>query len=81
MDGKKIIRADSCIFADEMVSYEEKKRISFVHVFRVFESVCDIFRVKSAWNQSWKSFFLGKIQVKRVKMSVKVFCKSLRYSG
>ena len=46
------ISADSRLFVDEMASYEEKKRLCSVHVFRVFVSVCDIFDIKSVCKES-----------------------------
>ena len=51
--------------------FKDKNACYFVHVFRVFESVCDIFRVKYVLKESEKELFCGLIQLKRGKMSVK----------
>ena len=67
----KIIRADSCIFEVGMVPLGANNRFNSVHVFRVFVSVCDIFRVKYVLKESEKELFCGLIQLKRGKMSVK----------
>ena len=64
-----------------MVPFGANNRFNSVHVFRVFESVCDIFDIKSVCKESEKELFWGLIQLKRGKMSVKRVCKSLMYSG
>ena len=56
MDEK--ISADSCLFVDEMASYEEKKRLCSVHVFLFLVSVCDIFLKETARKLSEKGVFL-----------------------
>ena len=48
----KIIRAASCIFVDISMPFGDKNACYSVHVFRVFESVCDIFDVKSVCKES-----------------------------
>ena len=65
------IRADSCIFVDISMPFSYKNPSYSVHVFRVFESVCDIFLLKSVCKESEKELFCGLIQLKRGKMSVK----------
>ena len=54
-----------------MVPFGANNRFNSVHVFRVFESVCDIFDIKSVCKESEKELFWGLIQLKRGKMSVK----------
>ena len=60
--------------------FKDKNACYFVHVFRVFESVCDIFDVKSVCKESEKELFWIKSVIKRGKLSVKLVCKSLMYS-
>ena len=75
------ISADSCLFVDEMASYEEKKRLCSVHVFLFLVSVCDIFLKETARKLSEKGVFRVLIRLKNSKLPIRLFCKSLRYSG